>query len=267
MTSVLSNLSGSIGGVVGGTKHWVAEQWTQRVVQVSVYAAIVFFVLSSYPLIGFVEKHVWNVFGVKLGKEGTLALHSVIFGLFMYVGTRYILDPLMGRVVEGAASANEDGSVNDSDNCNKDFHNLINYKNNHTKEEFSSYLYTKYPSYTKLNNMMDCVIKSNRESANKEIIDHIKDLRSVWSVAQDARKEKRDNINNLEFVANQARAAADKCCQGAQYNEKLKDLACPSGTTYKDDSCCEMYKPCQVYIEDYNTANSKLKKAKGEVER
>ena len=112
MTSVLSNLSGSIGGVVGGTKNWVAEQWTQRVVQVSVYAAIVFFVLSSYPLIAFVEKHVWNVFGVKLGKEGTLALHSVIFGLFMYVGTRYILDPLMGRVVEGITNP-ADGDVLD----------------------------------------------------------------------------------------------------------------------------------------------------------
>ena len=102
MTSVLSNLSGSIGGVVGGTEHWVAEQWTQRVVQISVYASIVFFVLSSYPLIAFVEKHVWNVFGVKLGKEGTLALHSVIFGLFMYVGTRFILDPMLGKVVEGS---------------------------------------------------------------------------------------------------------------------------------------------------------------------
>ena len=115
MTSVLSNLSGSIGGVVGGTKNWLAEQWTERVVQVSVYAAIVFFVLSSYPLIAFVEKHVWNVFGVKLGKEGTLALHSVIFGLFMYVGTRFILDPMLGRVVEG--SEGEDlRAVNESIN-------------------------------------------------------------------------------------------------------------------------------------------------------
>ena len=109
MSSVLSNLSGSIGGVVGGTKHWVAEQWTQRVVQVSVYSAIVFFVLSSYPLIAFVEKHVWDIFGVKLGKEGTLALHSVIFGLFMYVGTRFILDPMLGKVVEGITNK---GSTN-----------------------------------------------------------------------------------------------------------------------------------------------------------
>ena len=46
--------AGGIGGVVGGTTHWVADQWTQRIVQVSVYAAIVFFVLSSYPLIAFV---------------------------------------------------------------------------------------------------------------------------------------------------------------------------------------------------------------------
>ena len=117
MSSVLSNLSGSIGGVVGGTEHWVAEQWTQRVVQVSVYASIVFFVLSSYPLIAFVEKHVWNVFGVKLGKEGTLALHSVIFGLFMYVGTRFILDPMVGKVVEGGGGSPTAAQPDNTGNC------------------------------------------------------------------------------------------------------------------------------------------------------
>ena len=118
MSSVLSNLSGSIGGVVGGTEHWVAEQWTQRVVQISVYASIVFFVLSSYPLIAFVEKHVWNVFGVKLGKEGILALHSVIFGLFMYVGTRFILDPMVGKVVEGSTG----GPCTTNDDCRQGEH-------------------------------------------------------------------------------------------------------------------------------------------------
>ena len=112
MSSVLSNLSGSIGGVIGGTEHWIDKEWTQRVVQVSVYAAIVFFVLSSYPLIAFVEKHVWNIFGVKLGKEGTLALHSVIFGLFMYIGTRFILDPMVKRVVEGSGHG-DDGDNNE----------------------------------------------------------------------------------------------------------------------------------------------------------
>tara|TARA_B100001094_G_scaffold182961_1_gene177374 strand:+ start:102 stop:470 length:369 start_codon:yes stop_codon:yes gene_type:complete len=99
--SDVGKLLGGARGVVSGAQGWVEQQWTQRFVQISVYASIVFFVLSSYPLIAFVEKHVWNVFGVKLGKEGTLALHSVIFGLFMYVGTRFILDPMVGKVVEG----------------------------------------------------------------------------------------------------------------------------------------------------------------------
>ena len=104
MSSVLSQLSGSIGGVVGGTTHWVADQWTQRVVQVSVYAAIVFFLLSNYSLIDVVEKNIKSMVGVKLGKEGTLALHAVIFGLFMYIGSRFILDPMLGRIVEGVES-------------------------------------------------------------------------------------------------------------------------------------------------------------------
>ena len=108
MSSFLSQLSGSIGGVVGGTTHWVADQWTQRVVQISVYAAIVFFLLSHYSLIEVVEKNVWSMVGVKLGKEGTLALHAVIFGLFMYVGSRFILDPMIGRIVEGREHGEEE---------------------------------------------------------------------------------------------------------------------------------------------------------------
>ena len=40
-----------ITGVVGQAQSWVEQQWTQRIVQISVYAAILFFVLSSYDLI------------------------------------------------------------------------------------------------------------------------------------------------------------------------------------------------------------------------
>ena len=157
MSSILSELSGTIGGVVGGTRHWVADQWTQRVVQVSVYAAIVFFLLSHYSLIEVVEKNVWSMVGVKLGKEGTLALHAVIF---MYVGSRFILDPMLGRVVEGndgdfehidQDTANKMDKLaqecNESDDaCLKGFQDLLSdtecksYANNMKVDEAKKYL-------------------------------------------------------------------------------------------------------------------------------
>ena len=97
----MSGLIGDVRSTVGSAQLWLSQQWTQRVVQVSVYAAVVFFILSSYPLINTVEKSVKSVTGLKLGNEGTLALHSVIFGLFMYVGTRFILDPLLVKAANG----------------------------------------------------------------------------------------------------------------------------------------------------------------------
>ena len=97
----MSNLLGTFRGTVGSAQTWVSQQWTQRVVQVSVYAAVVFFLLSNYSLIKVVEKSVKSVSGLKLGNEGTLVLHSVIFGLFMYVGTRFILDPILVKAANG----------------------------------------------------------------------------------------------------------------------------------------------------------------------
>jgi len=98
MANVISELSGLVGGTVGGTEKWVPREWTQRLVQVSVYSGIVFWILSSYELIAAVEKMLANVVGFKVGKDGTRVLHAVIFMLFMYVGTRFILDPLVHKM-------------------------------------------------------------------------------------------------------------------------------------------------------------------------
>jgi len=95
------NVIGGARNVVGGAVGWVEQQWTQRMVQISVYASILFFVLSSFDLIETVDKALTNTLGVKVGKEGTRALHAVTFGFFMYVGVRFILDPLVKRVLAG----------------------------------------------------------------------------------------------------------------------------------------------------------------------
>jgi len=124
---LLGTVESDIGSVIGGARNvagnavgWVEQQWTQRIIQVSVYAAILFFVLSSYDLIDTVDKTLTSTLGVKIGKEGTRAIHAVTFGLFMYIGVRFILDPfvkrfLSGQVVEGssdnAAYGEDDGKV------------------------------------------------------------------------------------------------------------------------------------------------------------
>lgn len=115
--NVASGLSTGAGkdlrNVVGAGKRyasnvgsWVSSQWTQRLFQLSVFSAVVFWVLSSFKLINQVDKMLVKTLSLKLGSEGTRALHAVIFGCFMYFISRFILDPFVGqlmgkRLVEG----------------------------------------------------------------------------------------------------------------------------------------------------------------------
>jgi len=112
----IGQLSGKVGHVVGDTLGWVEQQWTQRIVQISVFSALLFFVLSSFDLINSVDKALTNALGVKVGKDWTRALHAATFGVFMYVGVRFILDNLIkqilnGTVVEGAESMPKEGEA------------------------------------------------------------------------------------------------------------------------------------------------------------
>jgi len=93
----MSGLLDVFTGAVGGAERFVEKQWSQRMVQVSVYAGVVFYILSTYELIGFVEKQLAS-FGLRVGKDGARALHAVIFAVFMYYGTRFILDPVVSRI-------------------------------------------------------------------------------------------------------------------------------------------------------------------------
>jgi len=91
-----------ISGVVGNIESWTEQQWSQRIVQVSVYAAVLYLVMSHWRLVNWVEKNANTVLNIKLGKDGTQVVHAVIFGLFMYLGTRFILDPMVKRLSNGA---------------------------------------------------------------------------------------------------------------------------------------------------------------------
>jgi len=94
-------LFNDVSGVVKGARSWVETQWTQRLLQVAVFSSIIFWFLSSYELVSQVEKSINSTFSVKLGTDGTRALHAVIFGFFVYVIIRFILDPLVRRLSQG----------------------------------------------------------------------------------------------------------------------------------------------------------------------
>jgi len=82
---------------VRGVESVVLQEWSQRMVQVAVYAGVVFYVLSTYELISWVEKQLISV-GIKVGKDGTRVVHAIIFAVFMYYGSRLILDPIVARI-------------------------------------------------------------------------------------------------------------------------------------------------------------------------
>ena len=84
-------------GTLGSAEQYIETQWSQRMVQIAVYSGVVFYVLSAYGLIDVVENQLASL-GLKVGKDGTRALHAVIFALFMYFGSRFILDPLVARI-------------------------------------------------------------------------------------------------------------------------------------------------------------------------
>ena len=94
---VNGGLFGFVKGTLGSAEQYVESQWGQRMVQIAVYSGVVFYVLSAYGLIDMVEKQLAS-FGLRVGKDGTRALHAVIFALFMYYGSRFILDPLVSRI-------------------------------------------------------------------------------------------------------------------------------------------------------------------------
>ena len=93
---------------LGNVKGWANQQLHQRMVQIALYGSIIFWILSSFQLIEGVNKVLSNSLGLKVGKEGTRVVHALIFGLFMYVGVQFILEPVFRRsgLVEGLVEGN-----------------------------------------------------------------------------------------------------------------------------------------------------------------
>ena len=69
-----------------------------RVVQVSIYAAIVFYIVAHPETFKFVD----GTLGLGGKDKGTLLLvHSAVVAVLMYFGTKMIFDPVMRNLVDG----------------------------------------------------------------------------------------------------------------------------------------------------------------------
>ena len=101
LDALIGQTGGAVGGAVHSVEHWLENQWHERMVQVSVYAGLVFYLLSNPMVFDFVEKTIKSVSGVTFGKSGLLVLHSVVFSLVMYFGSRFVLDPLVKSLFAG----------------------------------------------------------------------------------------------------------------------------------------------------------------------
>ena len=84
-------------GSLSQAEYFIEEQWSSRMIQTSVNAGVVFYILSTTELLKNVEKQLANL-GLRVGKDGTRALHAVLFSVFVYYGSRFILDPLVARI-------------------------------------------------------------------------------------------------------------------------------------------------------------------------
>lgn len=98
---------------------FVEAQWQQRLVQVCVFAALLFLILGSYDLIDYVQKMLGKV-GLKFGKDSTRAVHAVIFGCLLYVLSRFIMDPLVRRLSNGVEGMEDEGEEQGGDEGDED---------------------------------------------------------------------------------------------------------------------------------------------------
>ena len=98
---LIGQTGGAVGGAVHSVEHWLENQWHERMVQVSIYSGLVFYLLSNPMVFNFVEKTIKSVGGVSLGKNSLLIVHSLVFTAVMYFSSRFVLDPLLKNLFAG----------------------------------------------------------------------------------------------------------------------------------------------------------------------
>ena len=81
----------SAGALIKDTRSWVSSKWQNRMVQLSVYAGVFFYIVANPAVFRFME----SLLPARVTKLNQLLLHSVLFAVLMYIGTVLFLDPLL----------------------------------------------------------------------------------------------------------------------------------------------------------------------------
>ena len=84
--------------------EWMQSQWSNIMVQHSVYAAVVFLIVAHPETFKFVDGLLRKVGVGSTDKNIQLLIHAVVFALLMYFGTTMVFDPFVsqiGQVVSG----------------------------------------------------------------------------------------------------------------------------------------------------------------------
>ena len=123
----------------GGSVGFLESQFQQRLVQVCLFAAILFWLLGSCKLIDQVQRVLSKV-GLRFGKDSTRVVHALIFAVLLYLLTRFIMDPVVRRLSNGSVlegQANQNNCANVMDECNK-AHGVASGNNNNTANEYAN---------------------------------------------------------------------------------------------------------------------------------
>lgn len=77
-----------------------ANLLNEKLVQISLVGAVLFYIVASPSLFDFVKKtlnKVLSVVGVKMELEGMklVLFHSVVFGLLLYLSVKYLMGPVV----------------------------------------------------------------------------------------------------------------------------------------------------------------------------
>lgn len=77
-----------------------ANLLNEKLVQISLVGAILFYIVASPALFDFVRKmlnKVLGIFGVNMDLEGMklVLFHSVVFGLLLYLSIKYLMGPVV----------------------------------------------------------------------------------------------------------------------------------------------------------------------------
>ena len=81
------------GALVKDTESWVTSKWANRMVQLSVYAGVFFYIVANPAVFKFME----SLLPRRVTRMNQLLLHSVLFAVIMYFGTSMLFDPLLGE--------------------------------------------------------------------------------------------------------------------------------------------------------------------------